>query len=301
MWPIYLSTQMNDLAEMIDPACGLLSVNYIYPDWPTRMDDSKKIGLQRFVKTLARNSPSKDHYLYDGSVASRPNPEGWQITADMPGDKAYPRRFRPNAPFFLDIEYTGRLQKEGDRDDAIDIIDALRTHLGDHYGSSGARIGYHTLGMDFIHTFKRFPPQMSDVESLRRRIRYLNRAQDVQGQFEARAFQDVVDYWCPFVFRLGPSDEKIRHIIAASIRACRVAAPKSILPGWFPYDYGTGRPHTQAEIKHDLAALKNGGADGVLVLGNFHKDENGKAAGKVFTAKSDQYKALLEIAQEINT
>jgi len=300
MWPIYVSTQMDDLDAMVAPECGLMPVNYIYPDWPTKMTDAKAIDLKRFVKTVARNSPSRDHYLFDGRIDSRPNPERWQITADMPGEKAYVRRFRPNAPFFLDVEFTGRLQKESERDDAVAIIGALRDHLGLHHGSRGARISYHTLGMDFVNTFKDIPPSPIGLENLRSRMRSLNRGHDVRGRFEGRAFQDVIDYWCPFVFRTGPSDQRSRAVIEQAVKICRAMAPKLILPGWFPYVYGSGRSLTQSEIERDLHAMHNAGADGVLLLGNFHCDADGQAAGKVFTSASPEYGYVMAVADEIN-
>jgi hypothetical protein len=299
-WPIYISTQMDDLDNMIDPEIGLFPLNYIYPDWPTRMNNPKAVDLARFRKTILRNLPSQDHYLYTGMLESRPNAEGWQITADLPAEKAYRRRFRPNAPFFLDIEFTARLQQESQRDTAISIIDALREHLGKHYGSPGARIGFHTLGMDFVNTYKDFPPAPAEVETIRMRMRYLNRAQDMQGIFEGRAFQDVVDFWPPFVFRTSASDQRSRHVINSTVRGCRAAAPKPILAGWFPYVYGSGRALTAAEIEHDLWAIKNSGADGILLLGDFHKDENNMAAGKVFTSDSPEFAQIKKFALNVN-
>ena len=286
---------------MVDPPIGLLAANYIYPDWPTKMDDPKAADLQRFAKTLARNSPSLDHYLFDGRIDSRPNPEGWQITADMPGEKAYPRRFRPNAPFFLDVEFTARLQLEKERDIAIAIIDCLRYHLSRHYGSAGARISYHTLGMDFVNTYKDNPASVMATEKLQTRLGMLNRGHDERGRFDGRAFQDVLDYWTPFVFRTSVSDQRSRNVIQNAVKVCRATAPKPILPGWFPYAYGTGRPMTENEIEHDLWEIKRSGADGVMLLGDFHRDAQGDAAGKVFTSQSAQFKFVKAVAVKLNT
>tara|TARA_R100000306_G_C4365523_1_gene137448 strand:- start:589 stop:1494 length:906 start_codon:yes stop_codon:yes gene_type:complete len=298
-WPIYISTQMNDLDNMVDPDFGLLPMNYAFHDWPTSANDPKAYDPVRWEKTITRFLPTATHYM----GTERPNPQDWQIIADDPAIKGYNRRFRPNSPFFLDIEFTERLQLETERDTAIAIIDDLRGTLVSHYGAGGAMIGYYTLGMDWVNSLNRpdSPNFNSSKETLLNRVRTLNRAYNGAGRFDARAFQDVVDYWCPFVFRIpGDGDKQAASVIKNTMKICRKYAPKQLLPGWFPYRFGSGEPLDPNEIRHDLKCIREMGADGLVLLGNFHDDANGQASGNVFTSTTQEYGLVKAFAKDIN-